>query len=135
MSQQYQPHPNWTYRCEIQRNTDTLYIYADDLTEKAHKGQAEECAGEPNTRSIPTAIWCCRTGDAQFRDSFFTGGGYVQGFIDDAFFSIEIIKHSYGKIHILPKIGRGCSELYLKAPLTYAYILKRLQELDPTYKG
>lgn len=123
-------------RKRIQETAAThVYVYADDLTQKAWEGQAEECAYEPNSFAVPTRIWNCSTPEAQFRDCYLDC--YHGSQIDAALECITayLNLHPRYKVVILPKIGRGCSRMNVLAPLCYAYLIKKLKQLDPFYKG
>lgn len=114
-----------------------IYLYADDATRRAHLGQAEECSNCPSAFPITTKLFPCKDNMAYFNDAFFVRNTQL---IEQDIINMKcVVAFRTGlpfpiKIVILPKIGRGCAEMHIRAPKTYAYLLEQLCNIDPTYE-
>jgi len=116
---------------QITNTKDThFYVYADDYTEKARLGQAEECNGHANACAIYTRKWCCADNSAQFYDDELLL--FFKPLVDRQIGKIMLAADKR-KIVILPKIGQGCSQLNIKSPKCFAYLIEQLITLDPEY--
>jgi hypothetical protein len=113
-------------RSDLRANPDTIFIFGDNLIEMGYGGQAAEMRDEPNAVGIPT-----KKLPSMSEDSFFTDDEYKQNIkaIDKA-----IAKIPKGKKVVVPPagIGTGLAQLPQRAPRTYAYLKKRLDEICST---
>lgn len=109
-------------RQHIQNNPDVIFLFGDNLLQKGLGGQAKEMRGEPNTIGIPT-----KKKPSMAKDSFFMDSEYDMNikFIDEAFAKIP----KGGIVVYPPLIGTGRAQLPTKAPKTYQYLYRRLQEV------
>lgn len=108
-------------RLFIQSHINYVFVYGQDYSNKGCFGQAWQCANEPNSYPVPTLLKICNSStDRFFYDEAFE---FFQKFIDER---INAIPKDGRPIIPVRNIGRGYSELYLKAPKLYKYIHDRL---------
>jgi hypothetical protein len=108
-----------------------LYIYSDDRSEKAYRGQAELFAWYSHCYPIYTRLWCCADPAAQVTS--LPLDTYTKMLQDECFSRIEqaIKLHPHKPVVIVPKIGEGCSQLKQAHKAYYQVIrdfLDKLQE-------
>jgi len=115
----------------IKENPNKIFLFGDNLQRRGLGGQAKEMRREPNAIGIPTKK------KPSMRDgSFFTDDEFQDNIhhIDMALLEIWSIKPGFDSnkdIVVLPKMGLGTvlAKLKEKSPLTYQYLLNRLNEL------
>lgn len=112
----------------VNANREKLFLFGDNLERRGYGGQAATMRGEPNAIGIPTKkIPTYRT------EAFFTDLEFDQNkaAIDSAF--VEITNAITDSIHaiVIPSNGLGTGRAHLdkRAPRTFAYLQKRLDEL------
>lgn len=112
---------DWITREKIRANPDIIYLFGDNLTGKGMGGQAREARGEPNAIGIPT-----KKKPSMGEDAFFTDDEYGINcrILDKAFLKIPADKDV-----VVPTMGTGLALLPEKAPKTFAYLQKKIQEL------
>lgn len=107
-----------------------IYIYSDDRSEKAYRGQAETFADLPNCRPIYTRIWCCADRAAQV--TILPLENYQEMLEKECF---EPIRHlielsPHKQVVVVPKIGEGCSQLRQTNKAYYQIIKDFLEDLQ-----
>ncbi len=113
----------------VRANRDRIFLFYDNLAGKGFGGQAAAMRGEPNCVGIPTKKLPSSRDDAFFTDLEFEQNKAV---IDHAF---EVLFHRTSKAEqtiVIPAdgLGTGWAQLKSRAPLTFAYLEKRLAELS-----
>jgi len=115
----------------IRENPDKLFLFGDNLQKRGLGGQAKEMRREPNAIGIPT-----KKKPSMSDRSFFTDDEFLDNIhhIDVALLEIWSIKPDFNSNKdtvVIPKmgLGTGLAKLKEKAPLTYQYLLDRLNEL------
>jgi len=113
--------PKFITRAHIQQlNGRCNFIFGDNLEKKGYGGQAKVARGEPNAYGVPTKVRPCMNYD----DAFFYDIDYdkIVPKIDEAIDLVPLDK----PIVIFPKIGLGFSELDVRAPRIYKYLIVSL---------
>lgn len=105
----------------IQNHTDWIFVYGSVYTGQGVFGQAWVATGEPNAFPVPTMLKHCQSST----DRYFFDGDYhhFTKLIDE---KIAEIPRDSRPIIPFPKIGRGHSELWRRAPQVYIYLLRQL---------
>jgi hypothetical protein len=114
----------------VRQNPEKLFLFGDNLRRQGFGGQAKEMRGEPNTQGMITKIAPTRYSTDYLTDELFDRNCY---WIDGDFAEIELkIKHEHYTTIVIPEdgIGTGLAELDRRAPKTFAYLQKRLAELE-----
>lgn len=107
---------------------DYLFVFGDNMDRKGYGGQALACRGEPNAVGIPTKRSPTMADHAFFTDE---DADVIIPVIENEF--SKLFKHvANGKKVVWPEdgIGTGLAQLPERAPTIYAYIMKRLSELE-----
>lgn len=113
------------FRSYAQSHRELIFVFGTDYAEKGFFGQANHLQGEPNTFSIPTLYKVCNSQS----DKFFTDDQFDAN-ICKVNERIERIPKDGRPIIWLPKLGKGHSQSYIKAPKTYRYIIEKLKEIE-----
>jgi len=112
----------------VRANRDLLFLFGDNLERRGYGGQAVDMRGEPNAIGIPTKKSPNYSASAFFSDEEFEQNTAV---IDLAFARLQ--RAGTDTIHaiVIPSdgLGTGRAQLDKRAPLTFAYVQKRLAEL------
>ena len=110
-------------RKDLRENPDKIFLFGDNLAKRGMGGQAKEMRGEPNAIGIPTKKLPNMNNDAYFTDDEFED--------NKVRILIELNKIPKGKTVVIPSsgLGTGLAELDKRAPKTYAFLLKKLNEL------
>ncbi|MBX3290009.1 MAG: hypothetical protein KF855_11765 [Acidobacteria bacterium] len=112
----------------VRANRDELFLFGDNLERRGLGGQAAEMRGEPNAIGVPT-----KNKPSMTTDSFFTDTKFDQNraAIDYAFAKLAEAVTDSSRVIVLPSdgLGTGRAQLKQRAPLTFAYLQKRLDEL------
>jgi hypothetical protein len=115
----------------IEAKYEAIYVYGDDRTQRAYRGQAEECCGCPNAYPIFTKLLPCKDSAAYLND-------YLQTEYSIMIFNCIQRARSEAngrKIIVLNRIGAGCAELPARSPRVYAYMIEQIRlHLDPHYR-
>lgn len=121
----------WITRGIVRANPRMLFLFGDNFERKGLGGQAKEMRGEPNTLGIAVKFAPSMAEGAFFTDDGGSSGNCGQ--IDLEFKRLEqrINSGKYDTI-VIPSdgIGTGLAELDKRAPKTFAYLQKRLAELE-----
>lgn len=99
-------------------------MFGDNLLRAGHYGQSKVCRGFDNCYGIPTIRTLCSDDIICYpTDKMYD---FFIGAIERA---LAKIPRDDGRIiYVIPKIGRGYSKLYIKAPKIYEYLMRRLKE-------
>lgn len=118
----------WDYitRDDLHKNPEKIFLFGDNLDRRGYGGQAGEMRGETNALGIPTL-----KGDP----SKWGSDGY---FSDDEFEENKRrIRQAFdlipkGRVVVVPSmgLGTGAAQLETRAPRTYAYLLKCIEDLE-----
>ena len=114
---------NYITREYVKSNPDKQFLFGDNLLGKGFGGQAKELRGEPNSFGIPTK----KTPNTYF-SSYFSDDEFEENkkAIDEAFAKLD-----YSKDIIIPEdgLGTGRAKLEEKAPKTFLYLQRKIQEI------
>ncbi len=119
----------WITRALVRERRDRIFLFGDNLARRGLGGQAAAMRGEPNVVGIPT-----KKLPSNSENAFFTDAELEQNkaAINQAF--EHLIRKSTGseQIIVIPAngIGTGRAQLENRAPLTFAYLQKRLGDLS-----
>lgn len=112
----------------VRANRDKLFLFGDNLERRGFGGQAAAMRGEPNTIGIPT-----KKSPSYKEDAFFSDDEFEQNkaAIDAAFDTLMRAVTETVRSIVIPSdgLGTGRAQLDTRAPLTFAYLQKRLAEL------
>lgn len=113
----------------VRANPDRVFLFGDNVEQRGFGGQAAAMRGEPNTIGIPT-----KKSPSYSDDAFFTDDEFEQNkaSIDLAFSKLAIAVSDATRMIIVPAngLGTGRAELDKRAPKTFAYLEKRLADLE-----
>lgn len=119
----------WISRSFVREHRDHIFLFGDNLTRRGFGGQAASMRGEPNVVGIPT-----KKRPSSSEEAFFTDAELEQNTtaIDQAFQHLTRISTAPEQIIVIPAngLGTGRAQLQNRAPLTFAYLEKRLAELS-----
>ncbi len=112
----------------VRANRDKLFLFGDNLERRGLGGQAAAMRGEPNAIGIPTKKSPSYKAEAFFSDDELESN---KAAIDAAFDEVMNTVSDPIRVIILPSdgLGTGRAQLDRRAPLTFAYLQKRLDEL------
>jgi hypothetical protein len=116
----------------VRANPDKIFLFGDNLKQRGFGGQAAAMRGEPNTIGIPTKKSPSYSDDAFFTDAEFEHNKPV---IDAAFAKLARAVSDATRVIVIPAngLGTGRAELEKRAPLTFAYLQSRLDELPDLF--
>lgn len=118
----------WITRAFVREHRDYIFLFGDNLERRGFGGQATAMRGEPNVVGIPT-----KKLPTNGKNAFFTDAEFEQNkaAIDQAFERLSVIYLATDQIIVIPAngIGTGRAQLDNRAPLTFAYLQKRLGDL------
>ena len=119
----------WIARSFVREHRDRIFLFGDNLARRGFGGQAAAMRGEPNCVGIPTKKFPNNRDDAFFTDLELEQN---KAAIDHAF---DFLFHKISKAEqtiVIPAndIGTGRAQLESRAPLTFAYLQKRLEDLS-----
>lgn len=118
----------WITREMVRANPDKVFLFGDNVERRGMGGQAREMRGEPNAFGVPTKLSPQMNEHAFFSDLHLA---YNCERIDQ---SLEFLKdiNYWDKTIVIPAdgLGTGLAELDKRAPKTFAYLEKRLAELE-----
>jgi len=115
-------------REHVRSNRNKLFLFGDNLKNRGFGGQAAALRGEPNAIGVPTKKSPSFTDDALFSDDEFEQNKTV---IDAAFVEVADAIMDSIRVIVIPSdgLGTGRAQLDKRAPRTFAYLQKRLDEL------
>lgn len=105
-------------RKQLQKETEKLFVFGDNLIRRGYGGQAKEMRGEPNAVGIPTKKLPLMTPNAFFTDDDFEI--FLEHVKED---EEKLIRFNGTIVWPYNGIGTGRAMLRTKAPLIYKYIL------------
>lgn len=107
-------------REDLRQNPDKVYLFGDNLNRVGLGGQAGEMRGEPNALGIPTL----KGSKGYFKDEEIEQN---KKWIRQAFSRIP-----RDRIVVIPSagLGTGIAQLDVKAPRTFAFLLKCIEDLE-----
>ena len=119
----------WITRACVREHRDYIFLFGDNLIRRGLGGQAAAMRGEPNVVGMPTKKLPSNSENAFFTDSELVQNKAV---IDQAFEHLTHISIAPEQIIVIPAdgLGTGRAQLESRAPLTFAYLQKRLAELS-----
>ncbi|MFN0278933.1 MAG: hypothetical protein ACKVRN_10055 [Pyrinomonadaceae bacterium] len=119
----------WISRSFVRDHRNHIFLFGDNLARRGFGGQAAAMRGEPNAVGIPT-----KKHPSNNEDAFFTDAEFEQNkaAIDRAFERLRHISTTREQIIVIPAdgLGTGRAQLESRAPLTFAYLQRRLRELS-----
>lgn len=119
----------WITRSFLRAHRDRIFLFGDNLTRRGFGGQAGAMRGEPNSIGIPTKKLPSNSEAAFFTDEEFEQN---RAAIDQAFERLSQISLPAEQSIVVPAagLGTGRAQLVSRAPLTFAYLEKRLRDLS-----
>lgn len=119
----------WISRSFVTEHRDHIFLFGDNLARRGFGGQAAAMRGEPNVVGIPTKKLPSNGEDAFFTDTEFEQN---KAAIDKAFARLPVIISTTDPVIVIPAdgLGTGRAQLESRAPLTFAYLQKRLEDLS-----
>lgn len=120
-------------REDARLNTDTLYVFGDNIQRRGLKGQAADLRGEPNAIGVATKRKPASDDRSYFSDKTLEENKLIiRTDIDRVIFEFQ--SNDYQNLVILP-IGQGLAKLQQKAPLTYQFLQEELNRLEMAITG
>jgi len=119
----------WITRSFVREHRDRIFLFGDNLARQGFGGQAAAMRGEPNVVGIPTKKLPTKSENAFFTDVEFEQN---KAAIDHSFQLLGARSSTTHQVIVIPAngIGTGRAQLESRAPLTFAYLEKRLAELS-----
>jgi len=119
----------WITKSFVRENRERIFLFGDNLARRGFGGQAAAMRGEPNVVGIPTKKLPSNREEAFFTDAEFEQN---KAAIDKAFELLEAKSSASNQVIVIPAdgIGTGRAQLEIRAPLTFAYLQKRLKEFS-----
>ena len=123
MSQQNNERITHSY---IEAHPEWFFVYGDDCTRKAYRGQAAVAGICDNAAPVSTKFFDCERNAAYYTDELLKEH-HVPRLMDE----IARIKEKAGdrKIVLFPRIGCGGAELPTRAPKFYKILVEELNKL------
>ena len=116
--------PHHISRTFIQQHRELIFIYSQDYHAKGCFGQAWSGHGEPNAFPVPVLLKVCLSQtDRWFSDRQFDEHKKL---IDE---KIAAIPRDGRAIVMFRSIGKGHSEMHLRAPKLYKYLMDELNAI------
>ena len=119
----------WITRAIVREHRDYIFLFGDNLARRGLGGQAAAMRGEPNAVGIPTKKLPSNSDEAFFTDAELEQN---KAAIDQAFEYLTRKSTAPEQIVVIPGngLGTGRAQLENRAPLSFAYLQKRLAELS-----
>lgn len=134
-------HKTWVTEEDVANNLDCAIIFGDNCARKGYGGQAKICRDQPNCVGIVTK-WL----PSNAEHAFFSDADYdkIIPIIDQDFTkAVEVAYRRRGYYNpmeceggeqaettiIITPIGTGLAQLPARAPMVYAYIQSKIDEL------
>ena len=113
----------------VKANPDKLFLFGDNLEQRGFGGQAAAMRGEPNAVGIPTKKKPSREESAFFSDDEFE---LNKSALEAALSPVFIAVSDNNITVVIPAdgLGTGRAELDRRAPRTFAYLQRRLADLE-----
>lgn len=115
-------------RSFVKAHPDHIFLFGDNLAGKGFGGQAAAMRGEPNAVGIPTKKYPSNSTESFFCDTELEQNREA---IDLAFDRLSALISIVTKFVVIPAdgLGTGRAQLQEQAPLTFAYLQKRIKDL------
>lgn len=119
----------WITRSFVRAHRDHIFLFGDNLARRGFGGQAAQMRAEPNAIGIPSKKLPSNADEAFFTDAEFEQN---KAAIDHAFDRLSQMSSVVEQVIVMPTdgLGTGRAQLESRAPLTFAYLQKRLQNLS-----
>ncbi len=119
----------WITGAFVREHRDHIFLFGDNLARRGFGGQAAAMRGERNALGIPTKKLPSNSDEAFFSDAELEQN---KAAIDQAFEHLTRISTAPEQIIVISAngLGTGRAQLENRAPLTFAYLQKRLEELS-----
>ena len=119
----------WITRSFVREHRDHIFLFGDNLARRGFGGQAAQMRGEPNAIGIPTKKLPSNDEEAFFTDAEFEQN---KAAIDRTFERLYQMSSTVEQVVVMPSdgLGTGRAQLENRAPLTFAYLQKRLRNLS-----
>lgn len=120
------------YREDLKANPGVIYIFGDNDQRKGLGGQAKEMRGEPNALGIRT-----KKSPHNYDSSFYSDNELKENMekIKDDFWEVGIkLVEGYPIVWPLDGIGTGLSEMNIRCPKTWEYLLECRDYLFSAWK-
>ena len=119
----------WITRAIVREHRDYIFLFGDNIARRGLGGQAAAMRGEPNAVGIPTKKLPSNSDEAFFTDAELEQN---KAAIDQAFEYLTRKSTALEQIIVMPAngLGTGRAQLQNRAPLTFAYLQKRLEDLS-----
>lgn len=114
--------PHHISRTFVRQHEEYTFVYGYDVRRLGMEGQPWVFVGEPNAYPVPTLVRYCPSQKSFFNDAEFN---IYKSIIDEW---VDLIPTNKPVIPC-PKIGRGCSQLYVIAPRLYSYLHNRIDNI------
>lgn len=113
----------------VKANRDKLVLFGDNLEQRGFGGQAAAMRGEPNAVGVPTKKTPSREESAFFTDDEFE---HNKSAIEAALSPVFTAVSDKNITVVIPAdgLGTGRAELDRRAPRTFAYLQRRLADLE-----
>ncbi|MBX3283643.1 MAG: hypothetical protein KF756_14350 [Acidobacteria bacterium] len=113
----------------VKANRDKLVLFGDNLEQRGFGGQAAAMRGEPNAVGVPTKKTPSREESAFFTDDEFE---HNKSAIEAALSPVFTAVSDKNITVVIPAdgLGTGRAELDRRAPKTFAYLQRRLADLE-----
>jgi hypothetical protein len=112
----------------VKAHPNDVWLFGDNLLRTGMGGMAKEMRGEPNCIGVPTKLRPDMRKDAFFND---TAYDLAVSCIETALIVAVMKAMELGGDIIIPcGLGRGLAKLPEKSPKIWAYLQKKLQELE-----
>ncbi len=113
----------------VKANPDKLFFFGDNLEQRGFGGQAAAMRGEPNAVGIPTKKKPSREESAFFTDDEFEiNKSAIEAVLSPVF--IAVSEKNITVVIPVDGLGTGRAELDKRAPQTFAYLQRRLADLE-----
>jgi hypothetical protein len=119
----------WIARSFVREHRDHIFLFGDNLARRGFGGQAAQMRAESNAIGIPTKKLPSNDEEAFFTDAEFEQN---KAAIDRAFDRLHRMSWTFEQVIVIPSdgLGTGRAQLDNRAPLTFAYLQKRLRNLS-----
>lgn len=122
----------WITREIVRANRDKAFLFGDNVERRGLGGQAKEMRGEPNAIGIVTKWSPSASESAFFSDTHFVENcERISDDLSRLYVARSRWESRFNTVVIpLDGIGTGLAQLDKRAPKTFAYLQKRLVELE-----
>lgn len=112
----------------VREHPKDVWLFGDNVHHLGMGGMAAEMRGEPNCVGMPTKIWPRMDEDAFFYDiDIDWAARIIDVTLDHA---VTLAKLRGGDLIVPEGLGKGLAKLPKKSPKIWAYLQKKIQELE-----